>query len=143
MRARSGFAIIEVLVATVVIAIGFLELARAFRNINNVANQAVARTKASNLVIASMARVMTKDFDARGNEAGGYALDFHGDDDWVDIGAVHTDIQTISFWIQADEVDGTRNVIDLNGAAYISIVDRVVTAAVSYTHLTLPTKREV
>ncbi|MAR36690.1 MAG: hypothetical protein CMG19_07900 [Candidatus Marinimicrobia bacterium] len=128
MQARPGFAIVEVLVATVVIAIGFLELAKAFRNINSVANQAVAMTKASNLANATMERVMAKDFDARGNEAGGYALDFHGDDDWVDIGAVHTDIQTISFWIQADEVDGTRNVIDLNGADYISIEDSVVTA---------------
>ena len=127
-RTQAGFVITEILVAVVVLSIGFIELVRAFRNINGVANQAVAMTKASNLVNATMERVMTKDFDARGNEAGGYALDFHGDDDWVDIGAVHTDIQTISFWIQADEVDGTRNVIDLNGADYISIEDSVVTA---------------
>ena len=127
-RALSGFAIVEVLVATVVIAIGFLELARAFRNINSVAVQAVAMTKASNLANATMERVMAQDFDARGNEVGGYALDFDGDDDWVDIGAVHDDIQTISFWIQADDVDGTRNVIDLNGADYISIVAGAVTA---------------
>ena len=128
MQARSGFAIVEVLVATVVIAIGFLELVRAFRNINGVANQAVAMTKASNLANATMERVMAEDFDARGNEAGGYALDFDGGNDWVDVGAVHDDIQTISFWIQADEVDGTYNVIDLNGADYISIEDSVVTA---------------
>ena len=127
-RAQTGFAIVEVLVATVVLAIGFLELARAFRNINGVANQAVAMTKASNLANATMERVMANDFDAKGNEAGGYALDFDGDNDWVDIGAVHNDIQTISFWIQADAVDGTRNVIDLNSTDYISIVDSVVTA---------------
>jgi len=127
-QAKAGFAIVEVLVATVVLAIGFLELARAFRNINSVANQAVAMTKASNLANATMERVMAQEFDAKGNEAGGYALDFDGDNDWVNIGAVHNDIQTISFWIQADAVDGTRNVIDLNGADYISIVGGEVTA---------------
>ena len=74
-QAKAGFAIVEVLVATVVLAIGFLELARAFRNINSVANQAVAMTKASNLANATMERVMAKDFDSKGNEAGGYALD--------------------------------------------------------------------
>jgi len=127
-RTQAGFVITEILVAVVVLSIGFIELVRAFRNINGVANQAVAMTKASNLANATMERVMAEDFDARGNEAGGYALDFDGGNDWVDVGAVHDDIQTISFWIQADEVDGTYNVIDLNGADYISIEDSVVTA---------------
>ena len=127
-RAQAGFAIVEVLVATVVLAIGFLELARAFRNINGVANQAVAMTKASNLAHATMERIMSQNFDARGNEAGGYALDFDGDNDWVDVGAVHDDIQTISFWIQADAVSGTDYVIDLNGTAYIKVATGVVTA---------------
>jgi Tfp pilus assembly protein PilV len=127
-RAQAGFAIVEVLVATVVLAIGFLELARAFRNINGVANQAVAMTKASNLAHATMERIMSQNFDARGNEAGGYALDFDGDNDWVDVGAVHNDIQTISFWIQADAVSGTDYVIDLNGTAYIKVATGVVTA---------------
>ena len=127
-HAKAGFAIVEVLVATVVLAIGFLELARAFRNINSVANQAVAMTKASNLANATMERVMAQEFDAKGNEAGGYALDFDGDNDWVDVGAVHDDIQTISFWIQADAVSGTDYVIDLNGTAYIKVATGVVTA---------------
>ena len=78
---------------------------------------------------------MAQEFDAKGNEAGGYALDFDGDNDWVDVGAVHNDIQTISFWIQADATDGTRRVIDLNGADYISIVDGEVTT----TGITSPT----
>ncbi|SVE51887.1 uncharacterized protein METZ01_LOCUS504741, partial [marine metagenome] len=90
--------------------------------------RAVAMTRASNLTHATMERVMSQNFDAKGNEAGGSALDFNGVDDWVDVGAVHDDIQTISFWIQADAVDGTRNVIDLNGADYISIVGGEVTA---------------
>ena len=85
LRAQAGFAIVEVLVATVVLAIGFLELARAFRNINSVANQAVAMTKASNLAHSTMERVMAQNFDARGNdlEFGDYALDFDGTNDYV------------------------------------------------------------
>jgi Tfp pilus assembly protein PilV len=125
---QTGFAIVEVLIATVVLAIGFIELTRAFSNISSVAVRAVAMSRASNLTNAIMERVMAQDFDAKGNEAGGYALDFDGNNDWVDVGAVHNDIQTISFWIQADAADGTRNVIDLNGADYIQIVDGEVTA---------------
>jgi Tfp pilus assembly protein PilV len=84
-RAQTGFAIVEVLVATVVLSIGFLELARAFRNINSVAVQAVAMTKASNLAHATMERVMAQNFDARGNdlEFGDYALNFDGGNDHV------------------------------------------------------------
>jgi hypothetical protein len=71
---------------------------------------------------------MSQNFDARGNnlEFGDYALNFDGTNnaalgDYVDVGDVHSNIQTISFWIQTDDVDGTRNVIDLDGAAYILI----------------------
>ena len=96
----SGFAIVEILLATVVLAIGFIELTRAFGGISRVAVRAVAMTRASNLNHAIMERVMSQDFDAKGNEAGGYALDFDGSNDYIDI-------------------------------------------AVSYTHLTLPTNREV
>ena len=87
VQAKAGFAIVEVLVATVVIAIGFLELARAFRNINNVAVQAVAMTKASNLAHVTMERVMAQNFDTRGNdlEFGDYALNFDGNNDYVNI----------------------------------------------------------
>jgi len=131
-RALSGFAIVEVLVATVVLAIGFLELARAFRNINGVAVQAVAMTKASNLAHATMERIMALNFDARGNdlEFGDYALDFDGEEeDYVHVGDIHSDIKTISFWIQASAVSGTDYVIDLNGTAYITIATGVVTAS--------------
>ena len=105
-RAQTGFAIVEVLVATVVIAIGFLELTRAFRNINSVAVQAVAMTKSSNLAHATMERIMAQNFDARGNdlEFGDYALSFDGADDYVNIAdnssldfGSPTDF-TISFW---------------------------------------------
>jgi len=125
---QTGFAIVEVLIATVVLAIGFIELTRAFSNISSVAVRAVAMTRASNLTHATMERVMAQNFDARGNdlEFGDYALNFDGTNnaalgDYVDVGDVHSNIQTISFWIQTDDVDGTRNVIDLDGAAYILI----------------------
>jgi hypothetical protein len=112
-QAKAGFAIVEVLVATVVLSIGFLELARAFRNINSVANQAVAMTKASNLANATMERVMAQEFDATGNQAGGYALQFDGIDDYIllpeaiDIGSTSS---TISMWVRVPVV-GEGNLI--------------------------------
>ena len=65
---QRGFAIVEVLIATVVLAIGFIELTRAFKNISSVAVRAVAMTRASNLTHATMERVMSQNFDARGND---------------------------------------------------------------------------
>ena len=82
---QTGFAIVEVLIATVVLAIGFIELTRAFKNISSVAVRAVAMTRASNLTHATMERVMAQNFDARGNdlEFGDYALNFDGGNDHV------------------------------------------------------------
>ena len=124
----SGFAIVEVLLATVVLAIGFIELTRAFSGISRVAVRAVAMTRASNLNHAIMERVMSQDFDAKGNEAGGYALDFDGSNDYIDIGSIGAGIQTISFWIEADNIASrTDHVLDLNGTDFIKIVNGEVT----------------
>ena len=124
----SGFAIVEILLATVVLAIGFIELTRAFSGISRVAVRAVAMTRASNLNHAIMERVMSQDFDAKGNEAGGYALDFDGSNDYIDIGSVGVGIQTISFWIEADDITSrTDHVLDLNGTDFIKIVNGEVT----------------
>ena len=124
----SGFAIVEILLATVVLAIGFIELTRAFSGISRVAVRAVAMTRASNLNHAIMERVMSQDFDAKGNEAGGYALDFDGSNDYIDIGSVGAGIQTISFWIEADNISSrTDHVLDLNGTDFIKIVNGEVT----------------
>ena len=124
----SGFAIVEILLATVVLAIGFIELTRAFGGISRVAVRAVAMTRASNLNHAIMERVMSQDFDAKGNEAGGYALDFDGSNDYIDIGSVGAGIQTISFWIEADNIASrTDHVLDLNGTDFIKIVNGEVT----------------
>ena len=125
---QTGFAIVEVLIATVVLAIGFIELTRAFKNISSVAVVAVAMTRASNLTHATMERVMAQNFDAKGNEAGDYALVFDGTDDYIDIGDVTTGIKTISFWVEADAISThTDYVLDLNGTDYIKIVNGEVT----------------
>ena len=127
-RGQPGYAITEVLVATVVLSIGFIELTNAYSNISRVANQAVAMTKASNLSHATMERIISQNFDAKGNEAGDYALVFDGTDDYVDIGNVATGIKTISFWVEADDISThTDYVIDLNGTDYIKIVNGEVT----------------
>ena len=110
---QTGFAIVEVLIATVVLAIGFIELTRAFSNISSVAVRAVAMSRASNLTNAIMERVMAQDFDARGNEAGGYALQFNGIDDYIllpeviDIGSTSS---TVSMWVKVPAV-GEGNLI--------------------------------
>ena len=127
-RFNSGFAIVEVLLATVVLAIGFIELTRAFSSISNVAVRAVAMTRASNLNHAIMERVMSQSFDARGSENGGHALDFDGVDGQIVVGDVATGIQTISFWVEADGITSrTDHVLDLNGTDYIKIVNGEVT----------------
>ena len=120
-RGQPGYAITEVLVATVVLSIGFIELTNAYSNISRVANQAVAITKSSNLAHATMERVMSNSFDAKGNEAGDYSLIFDGSD-YVDIGNVFNGIQTVSFWLEVDGVGaGIINIIGLNNSEYIRI----------------------
>ena len=120
-RGQPGYAITEVLVATVVLSIGFIELTNAFSNISRVANQAVAMTKASNLAYTTMERVMSNSFDATGNEAGDYALVFDGSD-YVDVGNVFDGIQTISFWLDVDDIGtGNVNILGLNNSEYIRI----------------------
>ena len=140
---QTGFAIVEVLIATVVLAIGFIELTRAFKNISSVAVRAVAMTRASNLTHATMERVMAQNFDARGNdlEFGDYALDFDGEEeDYVHVGDVHGDIQTISFWVSADDISAhTDYVLDLNGVAYITIIFNGTQGSVTAVGITSPT----
>ena len=96
---QTGFAIVEVLIATVVLAIGFIELTRAFSNISRVAVRAVAMSRASNLTNAIMERVMAQDFDARGNEANGKSLNFDGTDEYIDTGSPLLDTFGNSFTV--------------------------------------------
>ena len=137
---QSGFAIVEVLIATVVLAIGFIELTRAFSNISSVAVRAVAMTRASNLAHATMERVMSQNFDAKGNEAGDYALVFDGINDYIDVGNVDNDVRTISFWVSADDISAhTDYVLDLNGEAYITIIFNGTQGSVTAVGITSPT----
>jgi hypothetical protein len=99
-------------------------------------------TRASNLTHATMERVMSQNFDARGNdlEFGDYALDFDGTNDYVDVGDVHGDIQTISFWVSADDISAhTDYVLDLNGVAYITIIFNGTQGSVTAVGITSPT----
>ena len=139
-RSQMGFAIVEVLIATVVLAIGFIELTRAFSNISSVAVRAVAMTRASNLTHATMERVMSQNFDAKGNDAGDYALVFDGINDYIDVGNVDNDVRTISFWVSADDISAhTDYVLDLNGVAYITIIFNGTQGSVTAVGIDSPT----
>ena len=123
-----GYAVTEILLAVVIISIAFIEISRAYANISNTATSAISMSLSSNLAHAAMERVMAQDFDAKGNENGDYALVFDGNGDYADVGNVATGVQSISFWIEVDDITShTDYVIDLNGTDYIKIVDGEVT----------------
>jgi|TARA_B100002003_G_scaffold136993_1_gene126566 hypothetical protein len=123
-----GYAVTEILLAVVIISIAFIEISRAYANISNTATSAISMSLSSNLAHATMERVMAQDFDAKGNENGDYALVFDGNGDYVDVGNAATGVQSISFWIEVDDITShTDYAIDLNGTDYIKIVDGEVT----------------
>jgi hypothetical protein len=58
----------------------------------------------------------------------------------VDVGNVHGDIQTISFWVSADDISAhTDYVLDLNGVAYITIIFNGTQGSVTAVGITSPT----
>ena len=58
----------------------------------------------------------------------GGALSFNGTSDYIDVGTFYNAIQSIEFWVKADDITShTDYVIDLNGTDYIEIVDGEVT----------------
>ena len=83
MRGSSGYAIAEVLVACVIISISFIELSGAISKIMRSANQTVLMCKSISVAHSTMEEVMAQSFDAKGSEAGGYALQFDGIDDYT------------------------------------------------------------
>ena len=83
MRGSSGYAIAEVLVAVVIISISFIELSGAISKIMRAANQTVLIGKSISVAHSTMEEVMAQSFDAKGSEAGGYALEFDGIDDYI------------------------------------------------------------
>ena len=107
MRGTPGYAIAEVLVACVIISISFVELSRAVSRIMRSANQTIWMGKSISVTHSTMEEVMAQSFDAKGSEAGGYALEFDGIDDYIllseviDIGSTSS---TVSMWVKVPVV---------------------------------------
>lgn len=107
MRGSSGYAIAEVLVAVVIISISFIELSGAISKIMRAANQTVLIGKSISVAHSTMEEVMAQSFDEKGSEAGGYALEFDGENDYIllseviDIGSTSS---TVSMWVKVPVV---------------------------------------
>ena len=107
MRGSSGYGIAEVLVAVVIISISFIELSGAISKIMRAANQTVLIGKSISVAHSTMEEVMAQSFDAKGSEAGGFALQFDGIDDYIllpeaiDIGSTSS---TVSMWVKVPVV---------------------------------------
>ena len=128
MRRQAGYAIAEVLVAVVIISISFIQLSGAVSKIMRNANQTILAGKSIFVANSTLEEVMAQPFDAKGSEANGYALIFDGSGDYVDLGDVFNGVQTISFWVEADDITSrTDHVLDLNGTDYVKIVNGEIT----------------
>ena len=112
-RFRPGYAIAEILLAMVIISISFLQLSRSLGNVMDVAKENIFVTRAINIANSTMEEVMAQSFDEKGSEAGGYALEFDGENDYIllseviDIGSTSS---TISMWVKVPVV-GEDNLI--------------------------------
>ena len=95
-------------------------------------------TRAINIANSTMEEVMAQSFDAKGSEAGDYALIFDGDGDYVRHGDVFDGVQTISFWLQVRSIanGNTDYVIDFNGTEYIRVFGGTVQC---HSNITSPT----
>ena len=99
-RFKPGYAIAEILLAMVIISISFLQLSQSLRFVMGAAKQNVFVTRAINIANSTMEEVMAQPFDEKGSEAGGYALQFNDDGNYVTLDNVYNGIKTISFWLQ-------------------------------------------
>jgi len=120
---KPGYAIAEILLAMVIISISFLQLSRSLGNVMNAAKQNIFVTRAISLANNTMEEVMAQYFDEKGSEANDYALIFDGDGDYIDLGNVFNGVQTISFWLEVDNIGVIRedNIIDFDGSQYIRV----------------------
>ncbi|SVB92599.1 uncharacterized protein METZ01_LOCUS245453, partial [marine metagenome] len=97
----------------VIISISFLQLSQSLRTVMGAAKQNVFVTRAINIANSTMEEVMAQSFDEKGSEAGGYALEFDGIDDYIllpeviDIGSTSS---TVSMWVKVPVV-GEGNLI--------------------------------
>ena len=106
-RSQSGYALAEVLLATVVISISVVELSRALSNLNRVAVVASAVTKAGNQADMLMKKIMSKRFDE--NIYNNYSLDLDGTNDYVTAngykGISGKNARTVELWFKVDNDD--------------------------------------
>ena len=125
MSRQPGYAIAEVLIAVVIISISFIQLSGAVSKIMRNANQTILMGKSIFVANSTLEEVMAQPFDAKGSEANDYALIFDGSGDYVDIGNVFNGIQTVSFWLELDNIDASRidYIIDFDGLKYIRVDD--------------------
>ena len=80
-RFQAGYALAEVLLATVVVSISVVELSKALSNLNRVAIVASAIAKAGNQADMLMQKIMSERFDE--NIYNNYSLDLDGTNDHV------------------------------------------------------------
>ena len=112
-RFKPGYAITEVLIAMVIISISYLQLSRSLSSVMGAAVENISATRAINLAHSTLEEVMAHPFDAVGSEAGDYALQFDGIDDYIllseviDIGSTSS---TVSMWVKVPVV-GEGNLI--------------------------------
>ena len=110
---KPGYAIAEVLLAMVIISVSFLQLSQSLGNIMDAAKENIFVTRAINIANSTMEEVMAQSFDEKGSEAGGYALQFDGINDYIllpeviDIGSTSS---TVSMWVKVPAV-GEGNLI--------------------------------
>ena len=106
-RWQSGYALAEVLLATVVVSISVVELSRALSNINRVAVVASAVTKAGNQADMLMKKIMSERFDE--NIYNSYSLDLDGDTGHIVAsgykGISGGNARTVELWFRVDNDD--------------------------------------
>ena len=106
-RSQSGYALAEVLLATVVVSISVVELSRALSNINRVAVVASAVTKAGNQADMLMKKIMSERFDE--NIYNSYSLDLDGDTGHIVAsgykGISGGNARTVELWFRVDNDD--------------------------------------
>lgn len=66
----------------------------------------------------------------------GLALEFDGTDEYVSVGSVSSGVQTVSFWLKADDTT-SRKIIDLNGTQQVELNDSSQVTATSFTSPTV------
>jgi len=97
----------------VIISVSFLQLSQSLGNIMDAAKENIFVTRAINIANSTMEEVMAQSFDEKGSEAGGYALQFDGINDYIllpeviDIGSTSS---TVSMWVKVPAV-GEGNLI--------------------------------